>query len=76
MVERLGDAPLVDIHSISISYISLSDNTQKKLDDFISAVGDTRIAAQRKSTAAEERAANDILASSVRNPNGDCRTAR
>jgi hypothetical protein len=69
MGERLGDEPLVEIQSISISYIGLSETTQKKLDDFIAAVGDTRIAAQRKSTAAEEKAANDILASSVKNPN-------
>lgn len=64
---RLGDDPLVEVQSITVSYLSLADSTQAKLNDFIAAVGDTRIAAQKKSTATEEAEANRILSGSLSN---------
>ncbi len=67
MVDRLGTQPLVEVQSITVSYLSLADSTQSKLNDFIAAVGDTRIAAQRKSTATEEAAANRTLSGSISN---------
>lgn len=65
MNTRLGDTPLVEIQSITVSYLALADSTQAKLNEFIAAVGDTRIAAQRKSTAKEESEANTILSDSI-----------
>lgn len=70
MADRLGSDPLVEIQSISVSYLSLSESTQAKLDDFIAAVGDTRIAAQKRSTATQEAAANKTLSDSVSNNPG------
>lgn len=67
MVDRLGDEPLAEIESVSVSYVSLSDSTQATIDDFIAAVGETRIAAQRKSTANEEAQSNEILSDSISN---------
>lgn len=67
MTDRLGDDPLAEIVSISVSYVSLSDSTQKTIDDFIKAVGETRIAAQAKSTATEQAAANETIQGSLSN---------
>lgn len=65
MDDRLGTDPLAEIVSISVSYVSLSDSTQKTIDDFIKAVGETRIAAQAKSTATEQAAANETIQGSL-----------
>lgn len=71
MKARLAEAgELATISSITVSYVSLSDSTQATLDNFIEAVGDTRIAAQKRSTAAEEAEANKVLQESVSNNPG------
>lgn len=67
MENRLGKDPLVDVQSVSVSYLSLAKSTQKALNGFIAAVGDTRIAAQKRSTAAEEALANKALSDSISN---------
>lgn len=69
MDERLGDDPVAEIDSIVISYFSFSDSTQATIDDFIKAVGETRITAQGKETAREQKEINDLLAESVNDPN-------
>lgn len=63
MRTRVGE--LADIRSVTVSYLSLSEKTQTKLDSFIAAVGDTRIATQRQETAKAEAKANELLAASV-----------
>lgn len=67
MADRVGDKDLVIVESVTVSYLSLADSTQQKLNDFIAAVGDTRIASQRRSTAAEEAKANKALSDSISN---------
>lgn len=69
MKERLGDDPLAEIQSITISYFSFSESTQDTIDQFIEAVGETRITAQGKETAREQKEINDLLAESVSDPN-------
>lgn len=66
-MESRPGSDLITIEDITVSYVSLSPSTQGTIDDFIAAVGQTRIAAQQKSTAVERKAANDTLASSVTN---------
>lgn len=66
--ERAGDGEaLGEIQSITMSSMSLSSTTQTKLDDYVAAIGDTRIAEQKKQTAAAQADANRLLASSVSN---------
>jgi regulator of protease activity HflC (stomatin/prohibitin superfamily) len=67
MEERLGDEPLAEIESITISYFSFSESTQETINDFIEAVGETRITAQGKETAREQAETNQILEESVNN---------
>lgn len=70
MKTRLGAEPMAEIQSITISYMQLSETTQKKLDDYVAAIGETRIAEQRKATAEAQAAANNTLSTSVSdNPN-------
>lgn len=64
---RLGGEPLAEVISITVSYVSLSDSTQAKIDDFIAAIGETRVAQQQKETAQARAEANRILSSSVSN---------
>lgn len=65
MDNRLGDEPLAEIVDITVSYVSLADSTQKTIDDFIKEVGRTRNAAQAKSTATEQAAANETIQESL-----------
>lgn len=67
MLERLSDDDLAVIESITFSYLRLADNTQKKLDDYVAAIGETRIAAQREQTASAQANANRTLSDSVSN---------
>lgn len=68
--EELANKGLGQIESVVISYVSLSPETQAKLNDFVSATGETRIAEQRKETAKAQAEANKILSNSVsNNPN-------
>lgn len=70
MEARYGSDPLVRTIAITVSYVSLSESTQAKINSFIAEVANTRIAAQRAQTAANEAAANRALAASVsRDPN-------
>lgn len=67
MKKRLDDADQAKIVGITFSHLDLSDNTQKKINDYIAAVGETRIALQQKETAAAQAAANKELSASVSN---------
>lgn len=58
---------MVEIRSITISYLKLSDSTQKKINDWQAEVGNTRIALQRKQTAIAQAEANRALSESVSN---------
>lgn len=70
MTERLGDDPLAFIESITVSYVSLSESTQRTLDDFIKAVGETRIAAQNVNTADQQADANEKIRDSLKDNPG------
>ncbi len=59
---------LVDFLTVSVTYVSISDNTQNALDDFIKAVGATVVAQQNKETSSAQAAANRELAASVQDP--------
>lgn len=62
-----GGEALGEVQSITMSAMSLAPSTQKKLDDFVGAIGDTRIAEQKQQTAAAQAAANRVLSDSVAN---------
>lgn len=65
MAERLGDEPLVDIRSITVSYVSVAASTQDKIDAFIAEVGATRVAAQSYAKNVEIARANKALSASI-----------
>lgn len=67
MKERLGRKDQAHVEGITFSYSRLSDNTQRKLDDYVAAVGETRIASQQRETAKAQAEANRTLSSSVSN---------
>lgn len=67
MKERLARTGQAEIIGITFSHLELSPNTQRKLDDYIAAVGETRIAMQQKETAKAQADANRELSSSVSN---------
>lgn len=67
MRERLSDDALAEIESITFSYLRLAENTQKKLDDYVAAIGETRIAMQKEQTAQAQANANRTLSDSVSN---------
>ena len=67
MKERLARTGQAEIISITFSHLRLSENTQRKLDDYIAAVGETRIAAQQEETSKAQAAANRELSASVSN---------
>lgn len=69
-MEGRQGAELIEIKSITVSYVSLSESTQRTIDGFIKAVGETRIAAQDRSTALEQAKANEALSASVSNAPG------
>jgi regulator of protease activity HflC (stomatin/prohibitin superfamily) len=58
---------LVDIESVTISYIKLGEKAQAKIDALQSQVAATRIAKEKKATAEEEAAANRIISDSISN---------
>ena len=62
-----GGEALGEIQSITMSAMSLAPSTQDKLNEFVGAIGDTRIAEQKKQTAAAQAAANRELSDSVAN---------
>lgn len=65
MQDRLGEDPLAIVESVTVSYVSLAGSTQEKLNDFIKAVAETRIAAQNVNTANEQARANEVIAASL-----------
>lgn len=67
MRSRLAEQGLAEIESITFSYLRLADSTQKKLDDYVAAIGETRIAMQREETAKAQANANLTLSGSVSN---------
>lgn len=64
-VEQAGG--LIEVLSITISYISISETTQSKINAFQAEVANTQVALQRKATAAAQAAANAALSESVNN---------
>lgn len=62
-----GGEALGEIQSITMSAMSLAPSTQTKLDDFVGAIGDTRIAEQKVQTNVAQAAANRELSASVAN---------
>ena len=67
MERRLGENPLVEIDSITISYVGLSESTQQKINEFTAEIARTRIAGQRVETAKKEAEANQELSDSISN---------
>lgn len=67
MKDRLDEKDQAQIEGITFSYLKLSENTQRKLDDYVAAIGETRIATQQKETAKAQADANRELSSSVSN---------
>lgn len=66
--ERVGDR--VVIHSLIIPKVDFDEATQRRIDAVQAEIGNTRIAQQRKLTAAAEADANRVLATSVsKDPN-------
>lgn len=58
---------LANIESITFSNLKLAPNTQNKLDNYIAAIGETRIAMQKEETARAQARANKELSASVSN---------
>lgn len=58
---------LANIESVTFSNLKLAPNTQKKLDNYIAAIGETRIAMQKEETAKAQANANKTLSDSVSN---------
>lgn len=70
MKKRMEVRGLANIEGVTLSYLTISPNTQKKLDDYIAEVGATRIATQQKETAKAQAQANRELSASVsKDPN-------
>lgn len=68
LMEKIGDRLVVD--SVIIPKVDFDPQTQSRIDAYQTEVGNTRIAEQRKKTAAAEAAANKELAASVsKDPN-------
>lgn len=67
MKSRLSERDQAQIDAITFSYLKLSDNTQRKLDDYVAAIGETRIATQQEETAKAQARANRELSASVSN---------
>lgn len=60
-----GRSDLVEVVGVNVTYVSISDNTQKCLDDFTKAVGQTVAAQQNKETSAAQAAANKALEGAI-----------
>ena len=67
MKARLSRTGQAEIVGITFAYLKLSDNTQRKLDDYVAAIGETRIATQQEETAKAQARANRELSASVSN---------
>lgn len=67
MDRRLGSSPLIELQAITVSYVSLADSTQQKIDAFIAEVAQTRIASQQVETNRKIAEANRVLSESVSN---------
>lgn len=68
LAQRIGDRILIE--SVIIPKVDFDDATQKRIDAYQAEIGNTRIAEQRKKTAAADSEANKVLAGSVSdNPN-------
>jgi regulator of protease activity HflC (stomatin/prohibitin superfamily) len=66
MNERVSaGGALIRVETITISYLELSQTTQKKINDFQAEVANTQVALQRKATAEAQAAANKALSQSV-----------
>lgn len=65
LTERIGDR--IVIESVIIPKVDFDNQTQARIDAYQSEIGNTRIAEQRKKTAAAEAEANKVLAGSVSN---------
>lgn len=66
-IKDLGD--LIDIQSVTVSYVKLPESTQKRIDAFNQAVQNTRIALQDIATKSAQAEANRALAASLQDPN-------
>lgn len=66
-IKDVGD--LVDIQSITISGVTLPEDTQKRINAVNAAVQNTKIAAQEVATKAQQAAGNRELAASLQDPN-------
>lgn len=68
LVDQIGDK--VEIVSVTIPKVDFDDQTQKRIDQYQMELANTRIAEQRRKTAAEEAAVNKTLSESVsKDPN-------
>jgi regulator of protease activity HflC (stomatin/prohibitin superfamily) len=63
-----GLGGLIDIESVTISFVELPESTQKRINAFNAAVQDTKIATQEIATKAAQARANEKLAASLQNP--------
>jgi regulator of protease activity HflC (stomatin/prohibitin superfamily) len=66
-IADLGD--LIDIESVTVSYVKLPDSTQDRINAFNKAVQDTKIAMQEVATKQAQADANKVLAASLQDPN-------
>lgn len=67
-IEAVGD--LIEVQQITVSYINLSQTTEDKINAFVGAVQETRIALQNQATKAAEAEGNRLLSDSIsRDPN-------
>lgn len=66
-IKDLGD--LIDIQSVTVSYVKLPDTTQDRINAFNKAVQDTKIALQEVATKGAQADANLVLAKSLQDPN-------
>lgn len=60
-----GRSDLVEILDVSVTYVSISKNTQAQLDDFVKALGSTVVAQQNKITSKAQAEANAALEKNV-----------
>lgn len=65
-IAKLGG--LIDIQSVTVSYLELPESTQKRINAFNAAVQDTKIALQQIATKDAQAEANRRLASSLKDP--------
>ena len=66
-IKDLGD--LIEIQSVTVSYVKLPEATQDRINAFNKAVQDTRIAMQDIQTKIAQANANEELAKSLQDPN-------